>query len=124
MRDASQVGGYVSPAPSCRSSANICIRNGCDYVTEKGGVETDEFGRRVTVGIECACRFSSIRAHSIISLPRQTGGHTKLEKQTRSSVGSLWRFLLSSDGVTKSNYKQREIWDVYFSAKFPLVWTD
>ena len=68
--------------------------------------------------------FSSIRAHSIISLSRETGTHTKLEKQTRSSVASLWWFPLSSDRVAESNYKQREILDVYFSAKFPLVWAD
>jgi len=55
------------------------------------------------------CRFSSIRAHSIISLSRQTGTHTKLEKQTRSSVGSLWWFPLSSDRVAKSCYKTT--WD-------------
>ena len=59
MIDASQVGGYVSPAPSFRSNASICIRNGCDYVTEKGGVETDEFGRRVTLGIECVLSLQS-----------------------------------------------------------------
>ena len=59
MIDASQVGGYVSSAPPCRSSAGICIRNGCDYVTEKGGVETDEFWRRVTLGIECAVSLQS-----------------------------------------------------------------
>jgi hypothetical protein len=115
MIDASQVCGCVSPAPSCRSSVDICIRNGCDYVTEKGDVETWVWASGDTRNR--ACRFSSIRAHSIISLPRETGTHTKLEKQTRSSVESLWWFPLSSDGVAKSNYKQHEILGVYFSAK-------
>lgn len=55
---------------------------------------------------------------------RETGTHTKLEKQARSYVGSLLWFPLSSDRVAKSNYKLREILEVYFGAKFLLVWAD